>query len=152
MTDWIALLLSGLALIASGIALVYSRRATRAAEVSATAAERSAAVAERGELREQEAAEERAVRWQLTHDSVPGDANLTNRGERAAHDVKVDLESEGGQRRHLNAAEIVEVGDHAVERLAMGSLGRQQVLTVRWRTSPDGPERTSRQALYLWWR
>ncbi|MGY1672183.1 hypothetical protein [Geodermatophilus sp. SYSU D00710] len=152
MTDWIAVVLAGLALIASGVALIYSRRATKAAETSATAADRSAAVAERAERREQEAEEERAVRWQFTAAAVAGDANLTNRGERVARDVKVDLQSASGQRQHVNAAEVVHPGDHAVERLPMGRYGRDQILTVRWRTSPDGPERVARKALYLWWR
>ena len=151
-TDWIAVVLAGLALIASGIALIYSRRATYAAEASATAADRSAAVAERGELREQEAAEEGAVRWKLVPASVAGDRNLTNIGQKTALGVRVDIKSATGSRYHLNAANAVHPGDSAVERLAMGSLSPDQILTIRWRTRPDGQERESSQPLYLWAR
>jgi hypothetical protein len=151
-TDWITAALAVLAFGLSIVALAYSRRAARAAEASAQAAHRSASVAERNEARETEAAEERAVQWKLTPASMAGDAHLTNVGEATAFGVWVDIESSTGVRSHLNFAEAVHPGDRAVEGLAMGALGRDQILTVRWRTRPDGPERESRKPLYLWSR
>ena len=151
-TDWITAILAILAFGLSIVAVVYSRRATQAAQLSAVAADRSAAVAERGERREQEAAEERAVRWALTPASMAGDSNLTNVGDEPALNVWVDIESATGKRSHLNAAEVVHPGSHAAERLPMGLYGRDQVLTVRWRTRPDGTERQSRKPLSVWGR
>lgn len=151
-TDWITAALAVLAFGLSIVALGYSRRATRAAEASAEAADRAASVAERNETREQAAAEERAVQWKLTPASIAGDVNLTNVGVATALGVWVDIESSTGVRSHLNFADAVHPGDGAVERLAMGALGRDQILTVRWRTRPDGPERESRKPIYLWSR
>ncbi|MGY1751093.1 hypothetical protein [Modestobacter sp. SYSU DS0511] len=138
------------ALVLSFLAFVYSRRSTLAAETaaaearrSADAAERSADVAEREEERAREEAEERAVRWAL--DRVGGaTAHLVNTGEGTAYDVRVQVPEAmrvvGG---HAAADELPAGGKLPVGVSRRMSAPARSGLTVRWRTRPGGPERSS---------
>jgi type II secretory pathway pseudopilin PulG len=135
--DAAAFLVAILALVLSGVALYYSRRATRASEQQALAAMTATAVAEREEQRQLADAEARAVRWTV---SVVGTAaiRLTNVGEQAAHDVRVELPS-GGQLagRPLPAGQTVPAGSSLVVGVAVQYAAAVQVF---WALSPSGRE------------